>query len=104
MSKINVFLIIIIIVIICVFLELNRDYVIGKVISVDDTGCNAVIEKQSSSFGLSNGIYSIHSSEPLKIDDIIKIKFKYSPFEQHTIKASSPAEFSQDYYVEKMSQ
>ncbi len=106
MSKTNIVLIAILLILFVAILEINRDYMIGKVISVNSYGSSysAIIEPQSSSLGHCTGTYQIHSTKPLYVNSIVKLKFKYSIFKDHTIKASTPGQIPQDYSIKIISQ
>lgn len=105
MKKVNILLIIIILlIIVSITLEINRDYVIGKVVRVVSTDISsrpysAVIISTNSSFGSNNEAFQINSKKELHIGDMVKVKLKYTPFKEDYITASSPGQFSQPYYI-----
>lgn len=82
-------------------MEKFRLYFVGTVIQIVKPGL--IVVEVIESNGPYSGKYCIESKCKLNIGDIVKIKFKYTPFHDGVITAVSPQSFStQDYYVKKI--
>ena len=111
MKKKKVFICIFIFaIVVSFFLETNRDYVIGKITSVEiktiDNKKRYVADIYVTETSLDKDVvlnkhFEIFSYKKIEIDNIVKLRFKNIPFEKVVIMVKYPiSSFSKNYYLD----
>lgn len=105
---IYIILFIVLIFSVLIFLEKNRDYAIREIVYVKPlTDGSSYAEIYITETSLSKIIllqtFSINSSKQLCLHDIVKLRFKYSPFIPMIFTDNSKTyNFSKGYYINKI--